>query len=135
MELLRQVRCSHCIAQSSFNGYCAIVAGSVIELHMHCEDMGMSAKANALLQEIISYLDIVDQYWSNADKVEFNHIIFYHCIIGVGTSVLNALSSHQHLFCVKRAMGRSVIDLYTAPLLLVAVCKWQLPTPFALWSS
>ncbi|KAK1091312.1 hypothetical protein LTR48_006557 [Friedmanniomyces endolithicus] len=65
MELIRHARSAGCIAQSSFHGYCAIVAGSIAALHAHSENSDVSARAQALLQEAISYLEDVGQYLQN----------------------------------------------------------------------
>ncbi len=69
MELIRHARSAGCIAQSSFHGYCAIVAGSIAALHAHSENSDVSARAQALLQEAISYLEDVGQYWQNVSTM------------------------------------------------------------------
>ena len=65
IELIRDVRGVGCVFQSSFSGYCHIVAGSIAALCTHSDDPTTRTAAQSLLYETITYLEDVGQYWNN----------------------------------------------------------------------
>ncbi|KEF63226.1 uncharacterized protein A1O9_01203 [Exophiala aquamarina CBS 119918] len=65
IELIRNSRRLGCVFQSSFSGYCMIVAGSIAALNVHHNVASTRATAEALLYEAIAYLEDVGQYWAN----------------------------------------------------------------------
>jgi hypothetical protein len=55
--------------RSSFSGYCVLVAGSIAALYVDNEDSSISLKASSFLQDAISYLRDVGQYWRNVSAM------------------------------------------------------------------
>lgn len=69
IELIRHSRQLGCVFQSSFSGYCMIVAGSIAALNVHHSVAGTRATAEALVYETIAYLEDVGQYWANVSTM------------------------------------------------------------------
>jgi len=69
IELVRNSRRLGCVFQSSFSGYCMIVAGSIAALNLHHNVAGTRATAKSLLYESIAYLEDVGQYWANVSTM------------------------------------------------------------------
>jgi hypothetical protein len=69
IELIRHSRHLGCVFQSSFSGYCMIVAGSIAALNVHHSVAGTRATAEALVYETIAYLEDVGQYWANVSTM------------------------------------------------------------------
>ncbi|PCD28562.1 hypothetical protein FGRA07_03701 [Fusarium graminearum] len=65
MSLIREVRKLGCSFHSSSSGYAVTVAGSIIALQSFNEQSIASPQAQILLEEVLLYLDIIGQYWSN----------------------------------------------------------------------
>ncbi|KAK5064314.1 hypothetical protein LTR84_000147 [Exophiala bonariae] len=69
IELIRHARRLGCVFQSSFSGYCMIVAGSIAALNVHNTVTATRATAEALVYESIAYLEDVGQYWPNVSTM------------------------------------------------------------------
>jgi len=69
IELVRNSRRLGCVFQSSFSGYCMIVAGSIAALNLHHNVACTRATAKSLLYESIAYLEDVGQYWANVSTM------------------------------------------------------------------
>lgn len=72
IELIRHARQLGCVFQSSFSGYCMIVAGSIAALNVHHTVAAIRATAEALVYESITYLEDVGQYWPNVSTMVSN---------------------------------------------------------------
>lgn len=59
------------IAQTSFYGYCAVVAGTIAALHIHSEHDGKRYESSVLLDENIRYLEEISGYWKNVSSMVF----------------------------------------------------------------
>ena len=66
-----------CLFQSSFSGYCIIIAGSIIALNTQHDNVEVREKAQALLQELLQYLDNIGRYWQNVSTMVISD--FAHC--------------------------------------------------------
>lgn len=65
LTLIREARESGCSFHSSSSGYAVTVAGSVIALRTFDPDSVASEQAKVLLDEALTYLDIIGQHWGN----------------------------------------------------------------------
>jgi Fungal specific transcription factor domain len=68
-ELLKDTRKAGCIAQTSFYGYCAAIAGTIASLHLHSDNNGMRQESSLLLKENIHYLEDISKYWKNVSSM------------------------------------------------------------------
>lgn len=65
LTLIREARKSGCSFHSSSSGYAVTVAGSVVALRTYDPDSFASEQARILLDEALTYLDMIGQYWGN----------------------------------------------------------------------
>ena len=68
-DLLRETRIAGCIAQTSFYGYCSVVAGTIAALHQYSDNEWKQQRSSLLLQENINYLEEISRYWPNVSSI------------------------------------------------------------------
>jgi hypothetical protein len=70
---IRSALSQGCLFQSSFSGYCIVLAGSIIALYTQHHTAEVRERAQNLLQESLQYLDNIGQYWRNVSTMVREH--------------------------------------------------------------
>ncbi|CAG2006708.1 unnamed protein product [Fusarium graminearum] len=107
MSLIREVRKLGCSFHSSSSGYAVTVAGSIIALQSFNEQSIGSPQAQILLEEVLLYLDIIGQYWSNASTLRR---IVYNGLTG---SHINSPMQSMNLMPAEEEAIWAVVDYNT----------------------
>ncbi|CAF3652182.1 unnamed protein product, partial [Fusarium graminearum] len=107
MSLIREVRKLGCSLHSSSSGYAVTVAGSIIALQSFNEQSIASPQAQILLEEVLLYLDIIGQYWSNASTLRR---IVYNGLTG---SHINSPMQSMNLMPAEEEAIWAVVDYNT----------------------
>ncbi|KIW09855.1 hypothetical protein PV08_11956 [Exophiala spinifera] len=90
--LFREVRQAGALAQSSFYGYCTVVAGTIAALYLHDPSEARRTEAAAILQMHLSYLEDIGGYWKNVSSMVVALRNFSDAAANFAS-----LSSHSHL--------------------------------------
>jgi hypothetical protein len=68
-NLLQEARDAGAIAQTSFYGYCAVVAGTIAALHLHQGTDSKRVESAALLETNIRFVEDISRYWRNVSSM------------------------------------------------------------------
>ncbi|VTO88682.1 unnamed protein product, partial [Fusarium graminearum] len=112
MSLIREVRKLGCSLHSSSSGYAVTVAGSIIALQSFNEQSIASPQAQILLEEVLLYLDIIGQYWSNVRTMVASTLrrIVYNGLTG---SHINSPMQSMNLMPAEEEAIWAVVDYNT----------------------
>lgn len=66
VRLLQETLTAGAITNTSFYGYCIVVAGTIAALHNHHRQVSKRTESSEILQTAMGFLDSISPYWNNA---------------------------------------------------------------------